>query len=184
VTVAEASELPGINKDAVRMRVRRGTLRSEKAEGRMHVWVDTDLGADQNAVRPDVSYELAEELRDRVRFLEEQLESEREARTEERRRHDTLMAQLIQRRPELEAPQEASGVPEAAAEGAEPRRPDAGEAQATTQRQQAQRPSEGAEHDASTLREWTGDVEDRPRPDAPGAQEGEQRPWWRRMFGS
>jgi hypothetical protein len=24
----------------------------------------------------------------------------------------------------------------------------------------------------------------RPRPDAPGAQEGVQRPWWRRMFGS
>jgi len=23
-----------------------------------------------------------------------------------------------------------------------------------------------------------------PRPDAPGAQEGVQRPWWRRMFGS
>jgi hypothetical protein len=32
------------------------------------------------------------------------------------------------------------------------------------------------EHDASTLREWTGDVEGRP-------QEGAQRSWWRRMFG-
>ena len=37
VTVAEAAELLGISKDAVRMRVRRGTLRSEKTEGRMHV---------------------------------------------------------------------------------------------------------------------------------------------------
>jgi hypothetical protein len=39
-----------------------------------------------------------------VRYLERQLDQEREARTEERRRHDTLLAQLMQRIPELEAP--------------------------------------------------------------------------------
>jgi len=39
-----------------------------------------------------------------VSSLEKMLEEEREARTEERRRHDTLMAQLMQRIPELEPP--------------------------------------------------------------------------------
>ena len=136
VTVGEAAELLGISKDAVRMRVRRGTLRHEKTEGRMHVWVDTDQGADQNAVHPGVPRELVEELRDRVRFLEGQLEQANERDRENRR----IVAALTSRIPELEAP----GAPETAEE--EPER-----------------------------------VE--PRPDAPGAQEAAQRPWWRRVFG-
>jgi len=53
-----------------------------------------------------------DELRDRVRYLERALEEEREARTDERRRHDTLMAQLMQRIPELEAPREPRESPE------------------------------------------------------------------------
>src|SRR5687767_9398159 len=78
----------------------------------------------------------------------------------------------------------APGTPEAAAEASEgaEHRPAAGEDQATTQHQQAQRPAEGVKHDASTLREWMGDVEAR-RSDAGEAQEGAQRSWWRRMFG-
>ena len=44
-------------------------------------------------------------------------------------------------------------------------------AQEGKQHQQAPRPTEGVEHDASTRREWTKDVEGR-------------RPWWwRRWFG-
>jgi hypothetical protein len=54
-------------------------------------------------------------------------------------------------------------------ERAEPRSHASG-AQEATQHQQAQRPTEGVEHDASTLREWSGDVEVR-------------RSWWRRWFG-
>jgi hypothetical protein len=57
------------------------------------------VGYDPSSVR-----EMVEELRDRVRSLERMLEQERVARTEERRRHDTLMAQLMQRIPELEPP--------------------------------------------------------------------------------
>jgi hypothetical protein len=89
---------------------------------------------------------MVEELRDRVRSLERMLEQEREARTEERRRHDTLMAQLVQRIPELESPasREPPGAPETVEE--EP---------------------EMAE----------------PRSGAGGAQEGAERPWWRRVFG-
>jgi len=140
MTVAEAAEVLGISKDAVRMRIRRGTLRSERAGGRVHVWVDTDQGADQNADRPGATYELVEELRDRVHFLEGQLEQANERDRENRR----IVAALTSRIPELEAPQEQRDAPETAQE--EPERAE-------------------------------------PHSDVPGAQEGSQRPWWRRMFG-
>jgi hypothetical protein len=51
-----------------------------------------------------------------VHYLERVLEEEREARTEERRRHDTLMAQLMQRIPELESSSEPRESSEAAEE--------------------------------------------------------------------
>jgi hypothetical protein len=55
------------------------------------------------------------------------MDAEREARTEERRRHDTLVAQLTSKIPAIEAPQEASEAPETAqesSEAAEPGPPD------------------------------------------------------------
>jgi hypothetical protein len=89
------------------------------------------VGYDPSSVR-----EMVEELRDRVRSLERMLEQERVARTEERRRHDTLMAQLMQRIPELQAPREPSGATETVEEEperAEPRSA-AGGVQETTER--------------------------------------------------
>jgi hypothetical protein len=84
------------------------------------------------------------------------------------------IAGLIERVPALEAPREAPGASETVEEEPERAEEDsrirAGEAQAPTQHQQAQRPTEGVEHDAGTLREWSGDVEGR-------------RSWWRRIFG-
>jgi predicted nucleotidyltransferase len=38
----EAAEALGVSVDAVRMRVRRGTLDSEHENGRLYVWLDTD----------------------------------------------------------------------------------------------------------------------------------------------
>jgi hypothetical protein len=74
-----------------------------------------------------------------VHYLERMLEDEREARTEERRRHDTLMAQLMQRIPQLEASPEASEASEAADEPEEQQgrgepHPDAPGAQETVRR--------------------------------------------------
>src|SRR5215204_1797469 len=54
---------------------------------------------------------LYEEMKARIRYLEEQVEEEREAR----RRADTLLARLMERLPELEAAPEARGAPETAA---------------------------------------------------------------------
>jgi hypothetical protein len=116
VTVDEAARNLGLTVDAVRKRVQRGQIAYEKDQaGRVRIILDEsetlqDQGPD--ATGQGAGAELVEELRGRVHYLERVLEDEREARTEERRRHDTLMAQLMQRIPELEAPQEATGAAE------------------------------------------------------------------------
>ena len=108
----EAAETLGVTSEAVRKRVRRGTIRSEKHEdGRVLVWVDigSDGGYDEGSdggydERVGRGYaELLEEVRDRVRYLEKQLDEEREANRENRR----IIAGLVQRVPELEAAAEA-----------------------------------------------------------------------------
>ncbi len=122
VTVRDAADELGITVEAVRNRIKRGTLASEKQEGTVFVLLDgervhTDqptAGRDQPRGRPtdghdrtrdqprpdDQPAELVEELRDRIAYLERQVEEEREAR----RRADTLMARLMDRVPEIEPP--------------------------------------------------------------------------------
>ena len=108
VTVGEAAALLGISKEAVRMRIRRGTLRSEKTDERVYVWLDEDINADQDNVQHG---DLPA-----YRELIEQLRGEVEAWREEARRKDHIIAGLIERLPpQLEAPQEPSESPETAA---------------------------------------------------------------------
>ena len=107
MSLRQAAEVLGVSKDAVRQRVRRGTLRSEKGEdGRVYVYVVASEDDTADAVHSEG--ELTDELRDRIRYLERQVEEERDAR----RRADTLLAQLMQRIPELEAPAEPRESPE------------------------------------------------------------------------
>ena len=61
---------------------------------------------------------LYREMRERIAYLERQVEEEREAR----RRADTLLARLMDRVPELEAPAEAPPDERGSSEGAEPGR--------------------------------------------------------------
>ena len=71
VTVAEAAEALGISAEAVRMRIRRGTLQYERHEGTVYVLLDADHTqhvADASIDRTDL---LIAELQDRVRSLEE-----------------------------------------------------------------------------------------------------------------
>lgn len=104
VTVGEAAALLGISKEAVRMRIRRGTLRSEKSDDRVYVWLDEDLGANQGDVHhadQGAAY----------RELIEQLRAEVEAWREEARRKDHIIAGLIERLPpQLEAPPDEPGA--------------------------------------------------------------------------
>jgi len=93
------------------MRVKRGKLTADKEGGRLYVLLDIEPTNEPTSDRTD---ELIEELKDRVHRLEYQLDQEREARTEERRRQDTVIAQLSRANEEqartirqLEAPSEA-----------------------------------------------------------------------------
>jgi excisionase family DNA binding protein len=64
LTLAEAAEVLGVSKDGVRMRVRRGTLRSVKGEdGRVHVF-RADLDADRDVDEPEAPVEASRELVD------------------------------------------------------------------------------------------------------------------------
>jgi hypothetical protein len=107
VTVGEAALLLGISKEAVRMRIRRGTLRSEKTDDRVYVWLDNDVNVDQDAV-----HHADEGSASGARELIEHLRSEVEAWREESRRKDHIIAGLIERLPpQLEAPQASPQVP-------------------------------------------------------------------------
>jgi hypothetical protein len=82
----------------------------------------TDLPPDMSPSDSDV---LTSELRDRLRYVEGQLEAERQAHAEARR---LLMAALERIPPQLEAPRGSPETGEDASEGAEPR-PGTSEAQ-------------------------------------------------------
>jgi hypothetical protein len=134
LTVAEASEILGITVEAVRGRIKRGTLEHERDSGTVYVLLDADQPStshqpDDNRMQPDAPAAVTEELRDRVRYLERQVEEEREAR----RRADTILAQLSAANAEqartiraLEAPQEAPGAPDTAEEESERAEPRSG----------------------------------------------------------
>jgi excisionase family DNA binding protein len=101
LTTDQAADRLGISVDAVRGRIKRGTLEHEREGNKVYVLLGTDhSGAtttssdestDQSSdqARPD---ELVEVLTDQVEHLREQLAEEREAR----RRADTIIAQLAQ----------------------------------------------------------------------------------------
>jgi hypothetical protein len=147
LTVAQAAASLGITQGAVRSRIKRGTLPTTKEGGTVFVLLGggtSQANQPTNTGVPGGQSQLVGTLQDQIRYLREQLDAEREARTDERRRHDTIVAQLTSRIPAIEAPAE---TPEASETAKEPQ----GRGQ--------------------------------PHPDAPGAQEGVQRPWWRRVFG-
>src|SRR5215213_7452997 len=113
--MAPAPPAESLSEGAVRQRMHRGTLQSDRdGDGRVFVFL-TQEDTEKNGVNTDKSVDsdpgLLDELRDRIRFLEEELAD----RNEESRRKDTIIAQInqtiqttINRIPELEAPSEPS----------------------------------------------------------------------------
>jgi hypothetical protein len=164
LTVQEAAEVLGTSVDAVRMRVRRGSLASDKdPDGRVYVWVDADESETKHEPNSE-STALISAKDETIRLQEEQLR----LRAEEIQRRDVIISQLTQanaalaqRVPELEAP--ASPEPSGASERivAEPER---AEPQSATGG-----PQEGYERPPDTA-EWP-------------MRGGLLRPWWRRVFG-
>jgi hypothetical protein len=191
VTVAQTAEILGITAEAVRTRIKRGKLDSVKEPDAPGGTVYVLLPADQT--RPNIDptmrgqdqtldqTELVEELRDRVAYLERQVEEEREAR----RRADMLMAQLVQRVPELEAPREPGGATEQPPIKTEPAEP-ADPVRSEPDREDPERAEPekvGPERPEREEPERPERVEPVPPEPSEGQETASKRPWWRRWLG-
>ena len=118
----------GVTVDAVRSRVKRGTIAHERQGGRVYVLLGadqyrsghdqpTDQVSDQRSSVPPGDEDRTAEL---IATLREQLQAERQAHAEARR----IIAGLVERIPAIEAPQESPGASETVEEQperAEPR---------------------------------------------------------------
>jgi hypothetical protein len=154
LTLRQAAARLGVSESAIRKRVERGTLRSDKGpDGKRYVYLDlaglgahgvADRGVDTSATHERDA--LISELRSHNATLREQLELEREANRENRR----IIAALTSRIPELPAAQE----------------------QTQERRESPETPSEPLHRD----RPFT-DEEREPQ------EAAQPRSWWRRMFG-
>lgn len=178
-TVGEAAGYLGITAEAVRSRIKRGTLKSTKEGATVYVlfdieaddWTGPESKSDRTTTKHDRSdaqtspehdqtgdrAELVDSLRDQVEYLRDQLGEEREAR----RRADMLLARLAEANAsmagqirELTAPDQGPHEPESVVEpsgGAEPR---SGTVGPQTSAQETEEPEETA-----------------------------RRPWWLRWLG-
>ena len=121
LTVPEAAEALGISPEAVRNRLSRGTLKSEKEKGTVYVLLQTDRSQstantsnDKSRYTDDRSTDITGDptslisaKEETIRLLSEQLEAERAASAELRR----IVAGLVQRVPELEPAKDTSADP-------------------------------------------------------------------------
>jgi hypothetical protein len=117
VSVAEAARRLGVSQDAIYKRIKRGTIPYEKAEeDKTYVYLDesVDAGETSTDTAEGLSTDsvLVAELRDRVRFLEDELQ-----------RKDAILMSLVQRVPQLEPAPELRGSPTEAAGEPEGRSP-------------------------------------------------------------
>jgi hypothetical protein len=111
VTVAQAAEILGVTVEAIRGRIKRGTLKHERHSGTVYVLLDADQST--NRPRPDTD-QTADRLQsagaalisakdETITTLRDQLEAERQAHAEARR----IIAGLVERIPAIAAPAEA-----------------------------------------------------------------------------
>ena len=118
-TVTEAARVLDVGTDAVRKRIQRNTIKHERINGTVYVWLDTDEpeldgngeGHDQR-LDGGVTRELVESYREQVEDYRDQVEFLRR----ELERKDTIIMTMAQRIPELEASAEPRESPETASE--------------------------------------------------------------------
>jgi hypothetical protein len=140
-TVAEAAEILGISAEAVRGRIRRGTLPVERESGTVYALLEE---AEQDCTTADQPRTTGDQPDDRTDLLITELQDRVRSLEEANRENRRIIAALTSRIPQLEAPSEARESPE------------------TVDEQQGR---------------------GQPHSDAPGAPQGVQRPWWRRVLG-
>src|SRR5215204_5868727 len=116
LSVPEAAKVLGISEGALRQRLHRGSIPSEKGDdGRVYVVITRNNSGDnanKTAEESTVSDEITALLRQHNELLRQQLE----AWQEESRRKDHIIAALTERIPELEAASEPREDPETAPE--------------------------------------------------------------------
>ncbi len=110
-TVTEAAQVLGVGTDAIRKRIQRDTIRHERIDGTVYVWLDTneprhDSGGTGSLV--EAYKDQLEAYKDQVEFLRRELE-----------RKDTIIMTMASRIPELEPAPEPREAPETASEGQE-----------------------------------------------------------------
>jgi hypothetical protein len=112
LTVYGAARRLGISEDAVRMRIKRGTLAANKEGGRLYVLLDAEPTSEPT---PDHTAELIATLREHLEAERRALQAERDAHAESRR----LLLQAVQKIPDaIEPPQEPPQEPSEASETA------------------------------------------------------------------
>jgi hypothetical protein len=132
-TVAEAAQILGISAEAVRGRIRRGTLPVEREGGAVYVLIE---GRDENRTTTDQPRTTTDQPGDRTDLLIAELQDRVRSLEQANRENRRIIAALTSRIPAIEAPQEAQESPETVQdepERAEPR-PDAPGAQEGAQR--------------------------------------------------
>ena len=157
LTVSEAADELGISAEAVRSRLKRGTLRSVKDGATVYVLLENDQSRPDTAQtppEPDQTYdqtELVAQLRDEIAFLRDQV-----------RRQQEITAQQAVTMRQLSAP----------AESDEPTTVDQDEEEPQAARHEGQEtPAPGPEGPAT------------PDSEATGEGNVERRGLWRRIFG-
>lgn len=119
LTVRQAAARLGITEGAVRSRIKRGTLRTEKVGDRVLVVLGDEPSGDPRRTtgEPSDRTRLVEVLEGEIAYLRRQLE-EANVRDRENRR---IIAAITSRIPELEAPRESPTPSAEASEGSEAR---------------------------------------------------------------
>jgi hypothetical protein len=107
LAVSEAAEVLGISAEAVRSRLKRGTLRSGKEGDHVYVLLSADQAAPEHQPGADQSADRTEILERLIARLEHDLEQANERDRENRR----IIAALTQRIPAIEAPESAEPRP-------------------------------------------------------------------------
>ena len=123
IAILETAIVVDIGEDAARISIDRGTLRLKRdGDGKVHIRVvgtcvtppNAEGVSDHPIGKVKGSSKLVEELHERVRYLELQLEDERRARTEDNRRKDPIIADSLQRVPKPGTPQQTHKTSEVA----------------------------------------------------------------------
>ncbi len=101
VTVQEAARRLSVTEQAIRKRIKRGTLDAETEAGRVYVYLDEGYEPSRDAVTNPASDALISGMQARIDSLERSLEAERDANRENRR----IIMQQAQNLAAIEAPE-------------------------------------------------------------------------------